>query len=83
MESKSVSRHRQAWIHQGRGNGEHVVCHLHDWTHGKQGALRGAPPLDVGAYACHRSQLTEYDFKENLYRVLFRRRSCSDRWHCK
>jgi choline monooxygenase len=40
----NVCRHRQAVMLQGRGNtGRHIVCPLHRWTYGLDGALAGAP----------------------------------------
>lgn len=39
----NVCRHRQAIMLQGAGNARNIVCPIHSWTYGMDGALMGAP----------------------------------------
>jgi len=39
----NVCRHRQAIMMRGRGTVENIVCPVHRWTYGLDGALLGAP----------------------------------------
>jgi phenylpropionate dioxygenase-like ring-hydroxylating dioxygenase large terminal subunit len=39
----NICRHRQAIMLKGKGNTKNIVCPLHRWTYGLDGALLGAP----------------------------------------
>ncbi len=48
----NVCRHRMSKLLEGRGNVRTITCPYHAWTYSLDGALRGAPAMDMNTSFC-------------------------------
>ena len=58
----NICRHRQAIMLKGKGNAKNIVCPLHRWTYGLDGALLGAPHFpDTPCLSLAKSALQDWN----------------------